>query len=143
MCASQLYEKVIGISKKVQLKIIKGSKFYCAEEKQPSTVKMMGKLDDYEYYLAKEFKCVKLDNEDDDFSMTIILPDKLFSLNDVIQRLDAKTIEDCKDSSSKFVYQYIDLKPPKYKVERDANLEGSLRLLGVEEAFDEEAANFS
>ena len=77
------------------------AKFYCTEEKT-SMVKMMTQEKYYSYISVdeKEFKCVKIPYKQQDFSMLIILPDKRFGLNDIIEKLDVKTIESLKDPKS-------------------------------------------
>ena len=122
----------------------RSANFYCAEDKQPSTVEMMSLVNDLKFYHsdAKKFKSVKLHYDKKDFSLIIILPDEQYGLNDVIQELDARTIEYLKDYN-KFKFRYIDLKLPKFKMESNTKLIDSLRLLGVKDAFDEKAANFS
>ena len=42
---------------------------------------------------AKGFKCVKISYNDRDLSMLVILPNKRFGVEDVIKKLDAKTVE--------------------------------------------------
>ena len=125
--------------------ITRDAEFHCAEGKQPSTVKMMETVDVFDYYScgAKKFKCVKFNFKDYKFKMMIILPDDRFGLNDVIQGLDAKTIEELKDGSRKFECLFCKLKLPKFKIESDVSLEGGLRLLSVAHPFDKEKANFS
>ena len=75
-----------NLNKKFNTEITRDAKFYCTKLKQPSTLKMMRKLDDYEYYSsnAKKFKCIKLYYEHRDFSMMITFSDKQYGLKDVI-----------------------------------------------------------
>ena len=74
--------------------------------------------------------------------MVIILPDQRFGLKDIIEKLDVKFIESLKDPNS-FSSKRILLKMPKFKVKYKANLNETLRSLGIEDAFDKENADFS
>ena len=74
--------------------------------------------------------------------MVIILPDQRFGLKDIIEKLDVKFIESLKDPNS-FSSKRILLKMPKFKVKYKANLNETLRSLGIEDAFDEGKADFS
>ena len=68
--------------------------FHCTEKKT-STGKMMIKERYFSYMNvnAKGFKCVKISYNDRDLSMLVILPNKRFGVEDVIKKLDAKTVE--------------------------------------------------
>ena len=117
--------------------------FHCAEKKT-STVKMMTSERRYLYANVDEkgFKCVKILYKDRNFSMMIILPNKRFGVEDVIKKLDAKTIENLKEGKQ-FWNQLIILKMPKFRIEYEAILNKTLRSLEIKDAFDRENADFS
>ena len=117
--------------------------FYCTEDKT-STVEMMTKVDYYSYLSVddKGFKCVKIPYKQPDLCMLIILPDERFGLKSVIEKLDVKTIKNLKEGK-KFSLEAILLRMPKFKIEYEANLNETLRSLGIKDAFDEKNADFS
>ena len=119
------------------------SPFYCTDKKT-STVKMMTQTNYYPYASIDEkgFKCVKIPYKQPDFNMLIILPDERFGLKDLISKLDVKTIEDIKKDEN-FIRKEVLLKLPKFKIEYEANLNETLRSLGIEDAFDELKSDFS
>ena len=90
----------------------------------------------------KGFKCIEIPYRQLDFGMLIILPDERFGLKNVIEKLDAKIIENLKNNEG-FSEKQVLLKMPKFKIEYKASLNENLRLLGIEDAFDEENADFS
>ena len=74
--------------------------------------------------------------------MLIILPDERFGLKNLIKNLDVKTIENIKDGKN-FKRECVLLRIPKFKIEYEANLNDTLRSLGIKDAFDEGNADFS
>ena len=95
------------------------------------------------YYLyinvdEKGFKCVRIPYKDRDFSMLVILPNKRFGVEDVIKKLDVKTVEKIQDSKQ-FWKRLILLKMPKFKIEYETSLNQTLRSLGIKDAFGKNA----
>ena len=120
---------------KFELSKTKDSLFFCTENNK-SPVKMMFQKNDYLYRAVDEsgFKCLKIPYEDPNFRMLIILPNKNVGLNDVINKLDDKTIESLKDDAN-FSKTKVLLRMPKFKIEYKTNLKETLRLLGIKEVF--------
>ena len=117
--------------------------FYCPN-KETCTVKMMhkDKCMPYLYDKQNKFKCVKLRYKEDEFSMVLILPDEKYGVDDVINRLDVKTIDKLENDDN-FDWQRVWLEIPKFKIEYATSLIETLKTLGIEDAFDEKKAKFN
>ena len=126
---------------KFKSSLTKDAPFYCTKNKA-STVKTMKQEKCYSYLSVDEkgFKCVRIPYKQPDFSMVIILPDERFGLKIVIEKLDVETIENIKKN---VIRKNVLLEMPKFKIEYEANLNKTLRSLGIKDAFDKENAGFS
>ena len=116
--------------------------FNCTEKKR-SLVKMMHQRNHYLYRSVDEsgFRCLKIPYKKPNFRMLIILPNKSFGLDEVINKLDDKAIESLKVDSN-FRKEDVALKMPKFKIEYQTNLNKNLRSLGVKDVFEKWEADF-
>ncbi|HHY63900.1 MAG TPA: serpin family protein [Clostridiaceae bacterium] len=101
------------------------------------TIKMMSRKDDYEYLQGKDFKAIRLPYGKGKTSMNIILPDEGVDINEFISRLDRDTWYSIRDSMK---IDEVQVKIPRFTMEYGIkNLNESLKSLGMEVAFSEDA----
>ena len=126
-------------------------KFYCSND-SISTVSMMSQKASflYKHDVENNFQCVKLFYKPrncgmpNKFYMLIILPDDKFGVDEVAKKIDAETIRSLTNKDHlNFSNRYLDLKMPKFELSYDIKLNETFKLLGISDAFDEKAANFS
>ena len=145
---SCIYFEGDWVNKFKRHKTVEGN-FYCLNN-SVSVVKMMCAKGSFSWKqdTERKFQCVKLSYKPHnrmlpaDFYMLVILPDEKFGLDEVAKSLDAKTIKSLTDNDS-FRNRGLDLKIPKFKLSYEINLNETLKLLGITDAFDENSANFN
>ncbi len=98
---------------------------------------MMNRKGNYLHLNEDELKAVKIDYENENYSFYAFMPD---NLNEFYQDFNRDKFEDLKD---KLEYREIILYLPKFKIEKDMDLNQTLKNLGINKAFDENLADFS
>jgi len=109
------------------------TKFYI-EEGKTKDVMMMNRKGEVEYGKGDNFKVAKLPYGDGNISMYCMLPDEGISIDDFIESMDLDTWQTIKEN----VYKTEDvvLQIPRFNIEYGIkNLNDSLSMLGMEEAF--------
>ena len=113
--------------------------FYLANgnEKQ---VPMMRQQRRYPYYRAENFQAISLAYGDRQMSMYILLPDPESNLNTFLENLNAERWENW---MSQFRGQDVSVTMPKFKLKYEKTLNDTLKMLGMDVAFDPGLADFS
>ena len=97
---------------------------------------MMNRYDDFRYLKEDNFQAVSLPYGNENLSMYVLLPDKDAKLEDFLKSLTAENID-------KWVNQFSknkgDVVLPRFKLEYEADLNDSLKTLGMETAFSDKA----
>ena len=107
------------------------------DEKQ---VPMMRQLRWYPYYRGEKFQAISLAYGAGQMSMYIFLPDRESDLNIFLENLNA---ESWKNWMSQFQEEDVSLVMPKFKLEYEKTLNDTLKVLGMDIAFDPALADFS
>ena len=102
--------------------------------------KMMQQSAFCDYFSSDDFKAVDLPYGDGDFSMTIFLPDPDTDIDSLVAEFTPENLEYWLGS---FSSDSGDIFIPKFKIEYDLLLNGVLKALGMEIAFDCKRADFS
>jgi serpin B len=112
--------------------------FYLSDgsEKQHPMMRQSG---DYQYLENDSFQAVSLPYGEGEMSMYLFLPKEGSSLDDFLSTLDAQTWGSW---LGQFSQREGGILLPKFKVEYETELVDSLKLLGMEVAFDSDRANF-
>ena len=100
---------------------------------------MMSQSGDYRYFRGQNFQAVSLPYGDGRMSMYIFLPDKNSSLKEFYQSLNVGNWERW---MLRFREMQGDIVLPRFKLKYEANLNDTLKVLGMEVAFDDKRANF-
>ncbi|MCE2412923.1 serpin family protein [Candidatus Poribacteria bacterium] len=107
------------------------------DEKQ---VPMMTQNHWYPYYKGEEFQAISLAYGDGQMRMYIFLPDPESDLNIFLENLNAENWENW---MPQFRTQDVSLVMPKFKLEYRKTLNNTLKVLGMDIAFDPALADFS
>ena len=107
------------------------------DEKQ---VPMMRQNHWYPYYKGEEFQAISLAYGDGQMRMYIFLPDPESDLNIFLENLNAENWENW---MPQFRTQDVSLVMPKFKLEYRKTLNNTLKVLGMDIAFDPALADFS
>jgi serine protease inhibitor len=111
------------------------------EDGSTVSVEMMHGIEmDLPYYRNEKFSMIDIPYGDSIFSMTIILPEYNYRVDDVIKELSINSWEDIK---SKMSTTKIDVGIPKFKIEYKEYLKPILKELGMLKAFQPGIADFS
>jgi serpin B len=102
-------------------------------------VPMMSRTGDYEVKTSDGFQAVRLPYGDGRFSMYVFVPSKGSNVYSLAERFSPET---WRDWTSGFQKREIPLRMPKFTIEYEVTLNGALKALGMEEAFDPARANF-
>ncbi len=103
-------------------------------------VPMMRQQRWYPYYRGENFQAISLAYGDGQMRMYIFLPDPESDLNIFLENLNAENWENW---MSRFHGQDVSLVMPKFKLEYGKKLKDTLKVLGMDVAFDRHLANFS
>lgn len=108
-----------------------------SEENHP----VMFREDDFSYYVNDLFQAVSLPyGEEERISMYVFLPDKKVGLEGFYAELDAGNWTEWTNS---FSTMEGEVGLPRFEFEYEASLNDTLKTLGMEVAFDDQAADFS
>ena len=102
-------------------------------------VPMMRQLEDLRYARGDGYQAVELPYQGGEVAMTIIVPDS-GRFQEFQDSLDGDKVGAIIDSLE---YESVRLALPKFEVESAFNLSETLKNMGMPDAFDDEAANFS
>lgn len=103
-------------------------------------VNMMVKNDTFAYNSDDFAQYIDLPYGNKAFSMTIILPNKLLTVNDILSQLTAQSLKSTLQDMSQ---REVDLKLPRFKVENSFILNDPLISMGMPRAFNEGLADFT
>ena len=109
---------------------------------EDKNVKMMYQNNVYSFHSEHKFKCVKIPYLTTDLSMLIILPEKGFSINEVLKILDVNKFQSLKNENN-FSQTSLCLNLPVFEIGYKQSLKNVFVLLGINKAFGENEANFS
>jgi serpin B len=116
---------------------------------QPKPVPMMHRTDSYGYFEEERFQGLKLPYVGNELSMVILLPKKvswvfegktLDALKSLEKELTPKSLEAW---MAKFRTRKVDVSLPRFKVTQEFELSKTLAAMGMKDAFDANAADFS
>lgn len=110
------------------------------EKNQSSTVRMMAKEDTVLYGKNDVAQFVDLPYGNSAFSMTVILPNSGKTTANVLQTLNAQTLNSMINT---MVSQKVKLQIPRFKTKNTYQLNNALKLMGMKKAFEENAAEFN
>lgn len=114
--------------------------FYLLNGTQKRHTMMSSNKDDYLYYENELFQAVSLPYGSGRLSMYVFLPKKGIRLKDFYQQLNRKTWEQWM-TQFKLKEGFIQL--PRFKLDYEIILNGTLKALGMGVAFNRNSANFS
>ena len=103
-------------------------------------VNMMAKNNTFAYNSDDFAQYIDLPYGNKAFSMTIILPNKTLTVNDILSRLTAQNL---KSTLKEMSEQKVDLKLPRFKIENSFKLNDPLISMGMPLAFNEYLANLT
>ena len=103
-------------------------------------VNMMTKNNTFAYNSDDFAQYIDLPYGNKAFSMTIILPNKTLTVNDILSRLTAQNL---KSTLKEMSEQKVDLKLPRFKIENSFKLNDPLISMGMPLAFNEYLANLT
>ena len=103
-------------------------------------VPMMRQETDLPYFHTETFQAVDLTYGDSLFSMTVLLPHEGYDVDDLAAEIDP---ERWNEWMGQFRTQEVDLRLPRFKLEYEKTLNGVLKALGMEVAFDPNLADFT
>lgn len=103
-------------------------------------INMMVKNDTFAYNSDEYAQYIDLPYGNKAFSMTVILPNKTLTVNDILNRLTAQSIKSILQDMSQ---RHVDLKLPRLKIENSSKLNDPLISMGMPQAFDANLADFT
>ncbi|MDR6224473.1 serpin family protein [Desmospora profundinema] len=103
------------------------------------TVPMMVQSGELDYYKGDNFEAVRLPYGNKQFEMTVFLPDEGISLERFYKQLNA---DHWKKWMAGFETTAGTIQLPRFELEYEKTLNGALKALGMEVAFDEHRADF-
>lgn len=103
-------------------------------------VNMMVKNDTFAYNSDEFAQYIDIPYGNKAFSMTIILPNKTLTVNDILSRLTGQNIKSILTDMS---IRQVDLKLPRFKIENSFKLKDPLITMGMPQAFNPEVADFT
>uniref|UniRef100_A0A224XIX2 Putative serine proteinase inhibitor n=1 Tax=Panstrongylus lignarius TaxID=156445 RepID=A0A224XIX2_9HEMI len=126
---------------KFNTKLTKDGDFYITPDNKV-TVKMMFQSARFPFKHHPELKAkiLELPYENGEFKMVIILPDEIDGLTEVGNRLSTLNLAEILLS---LYYVAVDVKLPKFKLEKAMELKDPLKQLGIKDLFDQSAADLS
>lgn len=83
-----------------------------------------------------QFQVLSLPYKDDSFALTIFLPKTRFGLGDALKSLDSATIQHL---MSNVTDTFVNVRIPKWKIEKELDLNSALQAIGIKKAFDSSA----
>ncbi len=93
---------------------------------------MMNKIDAFDYYSNDLFQAIELPFGNGRFAMTVLLPDQSITADDLIAKMDDKTMSEW---FANFEETSIILHLPRFKFSSDFGLNNMLKKMGMEIAF--------
>lgn len=115
--------------------------FYIKENKEKQ-VKMINVTDNFKYYKDKSIEMIEIPYKVDGLLACILLPNKNFPLDDLINQLDQEKIDKLINNS---ILKKIDLTMPKFSfLQKDQiNLENALKKIGINSIFSTFSSDFT
>lgn len=110
------------------------------KESEAKKVDIMTIKEYFNYYEDNEMQIVELPYTKDSMSAIIILPKEEIDINDFISELNDEKIQKLEKRMGN---QIVELKMPKFELEFSSLLNDILKKMGIVEAFDEVAADFT
>jgi len=115
--------------------------FYNLNDKsKEKKVKRMQIRKEFQYYEDKEVQLVKLPYKKDSMSAIVILPNKNKNINEFISELSDEKLQSL---IKKMSIEEVRLELPKFELEFSSQLNSVLKKLGMNDAFNENIANFN
>ncbi|EGT58662.1 hypothetical protein CAEBREN_17780 [Caenorhabditis brenneri] len=87
-----------------------------------------------------QFQVLSLPYKDDSFALTIFLPKTRFGLGDALKSLDSATIQDLMSNTTDTL---VNIRIPKWKIEKELDLNQALQSIGIKNAFDQQSADLT
>ena len=112
--------------------------FHLLDGSKPD-VPMMRQQSNLRYARGDGYQSVELPYEGDDVAMTILVPDS-GSFQEFQDSLSGQTLQDIVDSLD---YESVRLALPRFETESAFSLSDTLKEMGMPDAFDDQAADFS
>jgi len=109
--------------------------FYLQDGTQ-KTVKMMNQEREFSYFSHNEFQAIDLPYHTGNFSMTVILPKRDYTIDEIIAGINNETWNTWMNN---FSSTEMSFSMPKFKYEYEINLNEILKTLGMDIAFSGEA----
>jgi len=110
-------------------------------DKSVKKVQMMHNSKKYYYFKGADFKMLRVPYGRDKTAMYVILPDENININEFIEDLNTGMVDECIENLMEVEVMF---EFPKFNIEYSSgNLIGTLRDLGIKEAFIEDKADFS
>jgi serpin B len=101
---------------------------------------MMHKQDFFKYYKDKNYSALEIPYGNGNMNMLIILPDSSENVNQLLSRVDETMLNQL---NAGFAYKEVNLHLPRFEINYNVSLNNSLKDLGMIDAFDSSAADFS
>jgi serpin B len=109
-------------------------------ESQVKRIDKMQMTDDFRYYEDKEVQLVELPYKKDSMSAIIILPNEKKNINEFISEFNDEKLQRL---LKRMVSKKVNLHLPKFELEFSSELNSVLIKLGMNDAFNENTANFN
>ena len=119
--------------------LTKNEPFYSLSGPQKE-VPMMSQSGEYQYYRGDKFQAVRLYYGAKGASLDLFLPDKDYSIDDLLKRL---SFEQCGEWAGSFYQAPGDIEIPRFKMNYESSLNDSLTAMGMGVAFVGGKADFS
>jgi serpin B len=103
-------------------------------------IPMMSQKDDFRYNSVNGIQILELPYADKELSMIVVLPPRTSGLRDLEAELTSQQIDEW---TSDMVEREVDVRIPKFEMSSRLRLNGVLAALGMTQAFDRAAADFS
>ncbi|VVB84277.1 Serpin (serine protease inhibitor) [uncultured archaeon] len=115
--------------------------FFVSQSRNVSVPMMhLSKSENASYYADNELKALEMDYQGDNLSMLILLPDQNHSLPEIEAGLSSAGISDIR---AKLVRQPVQVWLPRFSMTKSKEMSDLLKGLGMINAFDPDAADFS
>lgn len=113
--------------------------FFLAD-KSSKKVQMMQNTGEFDYYDGEKFRVIRMPYGRRKSSMYVFLPDEDIDINDLLTSLSVELLD-------KYILQStseeVMLKFPKFNIDYSANLENTLKNMGMNTSFNKDTADFS
>lgn len=110
---------------------------FSVSENNFTEAELMQRLDTVNYFSNETFSAIEMPYGHGNFNMMLMLPNYEKSINDVVEQMDAENWTAWQDAFVKT--NDVDIVVPKFKIEYEKKLREILELMGMEQAFTEQA----